>query len=762
MSTGCGSRILALAGAAVGLMFSASAQASTPGVLAQLTGPPGCFMEATSQDPDEGCTTGRALGDHMNGVDASPDGKNVYVANAETGEESDRGLPTSGGGVVVFGRGAGGELTQLPDAKACIATLGFEGCTSARAVGGAKDVAVSPDGKHVYVVTGDGVTVLKRSASDGSLTETPYDDGDTTACVSQDGSDDLDEQTCQDGRALADAKAVIVSPDGKNVYVAAVGDEGDHIVNGVAAFTRNADDGSLTQLTGADACITDETFDGDEIVTRGEPSTTCRDGRYMHEPTDLAISPDGHQVYVVISEGRPFTDCDGGKGCDHGPGAIVVLDRDGTDGALTQSDDPDGCLTRSSDYANFKPDGECREAIGLEDGIAIAVSPDGRSVYAASQGGSPTGSADPNRLTYPGALTSFARDAGGDLTQLPRPTGCVTHDGSDGEFDNEPDPVAPPCTDGSAMTEPSGIAISADGLTVYTANEDDSAVAAFSRNSTSGVLTQFPGRDGCIFDAPDHSYEMTTACADGRGLGEVSKLVAVGSNVYAVARGEVHTPSDELAARGEDQSREGAVLVFARTPPTSASPTPACVENGQATFTVSEAAGGGRTKFLHHRIDNGPSGRTATTSANPGVATLTLGPGTHVVEFWGEDENGLVEPDHHTATIKSGGCTAAAAPLSQSPARRCASRRTIAIRLARKALRGKKVRSASARIVGVNRKLRLRRSGRTFRMNVNLAGLQRGRFTIRITVKLTDGRTITGTRRYRTCTPKRPGGTPPL
>jgi hypothetical protein len=45
---------------------------------------------------------------------------------------------------------------------------------------------------------------------------------------------------------------------------------------------------------------------------------------------------------------------------------------------------------------------------------------------------------------------------------------------------------------------------------------------------------------------------------------------------------------------------------------------------------------------------------------------------------------------------------------------------------------------------------------------VRLTGLPKGRFTVDITARTRKGRTLTGQRKYRTCTPKRPGGVPKL
>ena len=56
------------------------------------------------------------------------------------------------------------------------------------------------------------------------------------------------------------------------------------------------------------------------------------------------------------------------------------------------------------------------------------------------------------------------------------------------------------------------------------------------------------------------------------------------------------------------------------------------------------------------------------------------------------------------------------------------------------------------------RKHRSVRSGRRLTAPVNLRKLPRGRYSVRIVVKLADGRKLSGTRRFRTCAPKRKGG----
>ena len=86
---------------------------------------------------------------------------------------------------------------------------------------------------------------------------------------------------------------------------------------------------------------------------------------------------------------------------------------------------------------------------------------------------------------------------------------------------------------------------------------------------------------------------------------------------------------------------------------------------------------------------------------------------------------------------------------ASSSSRRCVSRRAFRIRL--KEPRGDALRSAT---VLVNGKRVVVRRGKRLTAPIVLRGLPKGRFAVRITARTVLGRTVSGTRRYRTCTPK--------
>ena len=200
------------------------------------------------------------------------------------------------------------------------------------ALDAARSVTVSPDGKNAYVASGatGAVAVFDRGA-DGTLTQKPG----AAACISDAGA-----APCVDGSALGGAFEVTVSPDGKNAYVASLGS------GAVAVFDRAAD-GTLTQKPGTAACVSD---------TGAGP---CADGTGLDGALGVMVSPDGNNAYVASS----------------GSDAVAVFAR-AADGTLTQM--AGRCVSDTGA-------GPCVDGTALDVASSVTVSPDGHSVYVASQ-----------------------------------------------------------------------------------------------------------------------------------------------------------------------------------------------------------------------------------------------------------------------------------------------------------------------------------------------------------------------------------------
>ena len=237
-------------------------------------------------------------------------------------------------------------------------------------------VAVSPGGKSVYVASSvsDAVVRLNRNTTTGAITQPAGSPG----CVSNTGAED-----CGLGHALDWPASVAVSPGGTNVYVAS------YLSNAVAILDRDTSTGTITQPTGTTGCVSE---DG---------SGPCADGRALVEPFSVAVSSDGKSVYVAsINNG------------------VARFNRDTTTGALSQPAGTAGCI-------NEDP-GTCADGHGLENPRSVAVTSDGKSVYAVS--GFNYGVVRLNRNTTTGAISQPAGTAG-----------CISENGSG------------PCADGHGL-----------------------------------------------------------------------------------------------------------------------------------------------------------------------------------------------------------------------------------------------------------------------------------------------------------------------
>ena len=378
----------------------------------------------------------------------APGGQHLYVTSTDTGQQS---------ALATFRRDAtSGKLAFMDVLRNPLADP----------LDGARSVAVSADGRSVYVAStqfggiNTALSIFGRDPTSGALTARGTADG--VALNQFDGP-----------------RSVAVSPDDTSVYVARTSSRSGVHQGGVSVYARASIDGSLTFLE----------------------SQTQDSGVHGISIGGVAASPDGANLYVPSSGDGGITygrDPVSGRlrfvGVDehpvssyvfspdlrfvYGDGGSVRFGRDRTSGALTflgsqpeaegnATISPDGkhlYVSRDDALRTFQRDPDSGllslldtiPASGPGEMARLAVSPDGAHVYAARE--------------FDSSIQVFGRDAtSGRLSFVEE-----KRDGQGG-------------VDGLAGV--SAIAISGDGRHVYATGPDDTAVAVFARNSASGALS---------------------------------------------------------------------------------------------------------------------------------------------------------------------------------------------------------------------------------------------------------------------------------
>ncbi|MDJ0835021.1 MAG: beta-propeller fold lactonase family protein [Acidobacteriota bacterium] len=251
--------------------------------------------------------------DSLTGIrsaEVSPDGKHVYTA------------ALTDSAVTVFSRNeTSGELTLVE-------VIEDQVRGSAVGLGGAMDVAVSPDGEHVYVAarSDSAVTAFTRNSTSGALTFIDVYQNNAPPVVHMDSPESL-----------------TLSPDGRHLYVSALGS------HAVVAFERDEITGELTYVAAY--------RDG----FGGVDGLGCTN--------NLAVSPDGGHLYAVGQFGAPGTFCS--TGWDDWMG---IFSRNAATGELSF------IATMSPNSFNLPIN-----CSGVVADNGVVVSPNGESVFATLQ-----------------------------------------------------------------------------------------------------------------------------------------------------------------------------------------------------------------------------------------------------------------------------------------------------------------------------------------------------------------------------------------
>jgi predicted outer membrane repeat protein len=313
------------------------------------------------------------------GLAFSPDARFAYVVNSTTGT------------IVQLYR-ATGLTAYLPFNKNSVLTNPN--------LAGARMVAMSPDGKNVFVAaeTANALVVYSRDHDTGVLSNPVTFKNGVGGVIN-----------------LVAPYGVVVSPDGNYVYVSA--STGENPNGGSIAIFKRKPDGSF----GFKTFLYSTSFYG----MRG-----------------LAISPDGITLYAA-----------GHTLANNTNGSLYVFSRNLTDGTITQAQ------TRSQgdciDYTFCTPNG-VGSLDGMKGATRVAVSPDGNDVYVTGY--------------YSNAILQFKRDPmTGKLT--------IYNSTVNGQLGV------------SGLVGVMGIAFSPDGTLVYTGSYLDKSAVVFERDIDTGILT---------------------------------------------------------------------------------------------------------------------------------------------------------------------------------------------------------------------------------------------------------------------------------
>jgi DNA-binding beta-propeller fold protein YncE len=375
--------------------------------------------------------------------------------------------------ILLCAPGASSAATGDLSFKDCIARFASGPCAAVpnQVLEGGRDVAVSPDGKLVFVADmEDSVVGFKRSLVDGSVS--------FAGCLDTNGGGDSG-CTHLAANVLLQPRSLSFSADGSSLYVAAetsdtivrlsVGAGGALGFNGCVEDDDLPDwgcatevaslDGPLRVLAAPDGAVyavsggaTLSHFSANlslQSCYREVPITGCgTQAEPLEGALGLALSPNEKHLYVT-SVGRD---------------AITWFTRT-AGGGLTLA----GCLADDDDATGFSDN--CAEESGVNYDFLnhITLNPGGTSAYATDETGL-------------GVVYHFSRDpTSGALTRQD----CLA---------NDVDVDAPGCTElddatGSGLASVTDAVVSPDSANLYTVAFQDSALSTFGLTSPAGAMT---------------------------------------------------------------------------------------------------------------------------------------------------------------------------------------------------------------------------------------------------------------------------------
>lgn len=600
--------------------------------LFQLPAPNACHSNADA--PNQGnsaCTPVTGIERPAKTI-VSPDGKNVYVVGL---------VGTTSGSIAQFSRSTTpgptfGALTQLPNPNDCL-SLDVDNNSAAdnpscsiipqSLADQIHDIEISPDGKHVYAAAGDGN--LDADADDGLLVFTRDTNpgpnfGSLTysACYFQ-GPPGI----CTSGNGLMGTSGLAISPGGEQVYVIA----NSPAPGSVAVYDRNASTGLLA-------------FSQCKVETTGSLPGCAADGHAIDTPVDVAVSGDGASVYVASGASD----------------SVAVFNRNQAPGPafgeITQVASPGGCISETGiDHASGTPN-FCADGRAMTTTNGLTASPDGKNVYVTS------GVVNDAIVVLTRSITPGPTF--GTLSQPAGTAGCISWD-SDGPS-GPAAPTTPSCASGFGIRTANSVIVSPDGksVTATGASGAGGGVAVFSRDDSSGALTQLPGSDGCL-----DTVAFTSICVD---------EVAQGSSQFLS-----QSPDGRSVYHSDHAQRAVMTLVRGVSAPVCSG---AAAESIGQTVAISLTCTDADGDLISRAIASAPSGGTLG-AIDPATGTVAYTPrvgfsGTDSFTFTGADWSGASAPATVTVGVGLGISKLSLKPRSFKPGKRGGTKISITVNIA--------------------------------------------------------------------------------
>lgn len=342
---------------------------------------------------------------------------------------------------------APGGFAQLPAPLGCLSNSGAGGCTSMHDSAAPYGFVLSPDGRFAYSASYTfmgNVLIFDRNPTTGALTQK----AGTAGCVRNGAA----TANCSGARFLTYPQGIAIDPvDGDTLYVSSPNS------SAILVFNRNPTTGEISQKPDDAGCIADS-----------EP--TCRDARSLGSPYNIAISPDGKNLYSA----------------SYSASAVVAMNI-ASDGTLSQTADGaagSGCLAATATV-------DCTAGRGLDGPYYLTVSPDGTTVYAGGYGDA--------------SVAAIRRDpATGRMQAIAGAAGCVDSAGDDG------------CGTVSELSSVRYLLVNPAGTAVYATTESGRVIVL--TRASDGRIARLAGTAGCLAGSALAGCTTTRGLVTGNGI----------------------------------------------------------------------------------------------------------------------------------------------------------------------------------------------------------------------------------------------------